>query len=661
MNLSKQKMLLILISILFLLSLSVLGYFLIVGDKTNIEYRDHYSSFDDGWTLTLNENTTENVSLPTQVTTHSPESVVFTKTLPSGIKENMALITRNYHQWLRVKIDGDEIFSYPNADWNGFCNLISDEWCLVEIKPEYAGKTIEVSLENTSAPVFKFSAHVGEFYYGTDNALVSFVKHQGFWGLILGIIISGIGALLLIVSFIYRGHTKQSTNTAMGIAFFCFGVWIINRVKMSVFPNHSTYVYWLSLMCLMLVAPFLFLYSYYRNNIFKKFALFAFRFCIAADLFLILASFFINFSVEYITPVSYFLSVLAMLLTSYSLFRGGWGKESKLQSKIDRRLDRAEFFSTLIYPTLGLIEVIKYSDKLWTEWSMPFMFGMTIYAIIYFGFILWRTFLVVKDRTNVTKQLHDSQLELMMGQIQPHFMFNTLSSIRTLIKVDPDVAYDMVYNFSNYLRANVDNMTNLNGIPIASEVQHIKSYVEIEKVRLGDRLVVEYDIHDDDFIVPPLSIQPLVENAIKHGIRKKIGGGTVYLKSYAMANFDVVEVSDDGIGFNQADANRVFGTFADESSVLRGETTQINMELMRSVMESLELYDADGNRITVRPVKPEDQAAEISSTPASTDSKHKSSGLTNVLIRLREMSNAKIEITSREGEGTTMKVYFPKK
>ena len=76
-------MLLILISILFLLSLSVLGYFLIVGDKTNIEYRDHYSSFDDGWTLTLNENTTENVSLPTQVTTHSPESVVFTKTLLS--------------------------------------------------------------------------------------------------------------------------------------------------------------------------------------------------------------------------------------------------------------------------------------------------------------------------------------------------------------------------------------------------------------------------------------------------------------------------------------------------------------------------------------------------------------------------------------------------
>ena len=658
MNLSKQKIAIVWLSIVVLLALSVIGYFLISGDKTNIEYREHYTSFDDGWTLIVNGNTTKNVSLPAHVTTHKPEAAVFTRTLPDEIPENMALISRNYHQWLNVKVGGEEVFSYPGEDWNGFCNLISDEWCLIEIKPEYAGKTIELSFENTSSPIFKFSAPIGEFYYGTDNALVSFVKNQGFWGLILGIIISGIGALLLIVSFIYKGHTKQSTNTAMGIAFFCFGVWIINRLKMSVFPNHSTYVYWLSLMCLMLVAPFLFLYSYYRNNTFKKFALFAFRFCLAADLLLISASFFIDFSVEYITPVSYFLSVLAMLLTSYSLFRGGWGKESKLQSKVDRRLDRAEFFSTLIYPTLGLIESIKYSDKLWTEWSMQFMFGMTIYALIYFGFILWRTFLVVKDRTTVTKQLHDSQLELMMGQIQPHFMFNTLSSIRTLIKVDPDVAYDMVYNFSNYLRANVDNMTNLEGIKFESEVKHIHSYVEIEKVRYGDRLTIEYDIQESDFLVPPLSIQPLVENAIKHGVSKKPGGGTVQLKSYELIGFNVIEVNDDGLGFNAESASRVFGPYID--AAISGDVSQgisqINIDMIKSVMESLRLLDADGNPLVIK--KPEE--TQDKDLPNTVSDKHKSSGMMNILLRLREMANAKIEISSQEGVGSNIRVFFPK-
>ena len=136
--------------------------------------------------------------------------------------------------------------------------------------------------------------------------------------------------------------------------------------------------------------------------------------------------------------------------------------------------------------------------------------------------------MVVQDRTLVTQRLQESQLELMMGQIQPHFIFNTLSSIRTLVMVDPPIAYDMIYDFSNYLRANVDNVTNLEGIPFASEVSHIKSYVNIEKVRFGDRLSMEYDIQIDSFIVPPLSIQPLVENAIKHGVCRKPEGGTNY-------------------------------------------------------------------------------------------------------------------------------------
>ena len=645
-----------------MLALSVIGYFLISGNKTNIEYKDHYTSFDDGWTLTVSGSTTQNVELPVKITIKRPDAAVFTKTLPSEIPEDTALISRNFHQWLQVRIDGELIFSYPNEDWSGFCNLISDEWCLIDLKPEYAGKTIELKLINTSEPLFRFSGYVGEFYYGTDDSLVHFVRDQGFWGLILGIITSGIGALLIIVSFIYRGHTKQSTNTAMGMAFLCFGVWIINRVKMCLFPNHSIYVYWISLMCLMFVAPFVFLYSYYRNNTFKRIALFSFRACLVADLFLVISSFFIDYSVEFITPFAYILSVLAMLLTSYSLFRGGWGKESKLQSKTDRLLDRTEFFSTLIYPSLGVVESIFHSDKLWTEWSMFFMFGMTVYAIIYFSFILWRTFLVVQDRTNVTRQLHDSQLELMMGQIQPHFMFNTLSSIRTLIKVDPDVAYDMVYNFSNYLRANVDNMTNLDGIPFSSEVQHIQSYVEIEKVRLGDRLTVVYEIGEDSFTVPPLSIQPLVENAIKHGIRKKVGGGTVYLKSYALANFNVVEVSDDGTGFNSEDANRVFGTYADESSVLKGKTTQTNMELMTEVMNALDLTDKDGNKIIIQPPEDDDKNDNDNENANAPEkpSGHKSSGLTNVLIRLRDMGGAKIEIKSRENEGTNIKVYFPK-
>ena len=652
MNLSKSKILIVCVFLIGILALALIAFFVIRGDSTNIEYVDHHVPFNDGWTLSVNGNTTSNVELPVKVETHKPETVIFTNTLPGEIPDNMAIISRNYHQMIKVRIGGEEVFSYPSKDWNGFGNIISDEWCLVHIKPEYASKDIEVELINTSAPVFKFSAYVGEFYYGTDNSLVHLVRERAFWGVILGIIVSGIGALLLIVSFIYKNHTKQSTNTAMGIAFLCFGIWMINRIKMCLFPNHSIYVYWISLMCLMFVAPFIFLYSYYRNNTFKKLALFSFRFCLISDLFLVLSCFFIDYNVEYITPFSYFLSITAMLLTSYSLFQGGWGKASKTQSKTDILLDRTEFFSTLIYPTLGVFELVFSSDKLWTEWSMFFMFGMTAYAIIYFCFILWRTFLVVQDRTNVSKKLHDTQLELMMGQIQPHFIFNTLSSIRTLVKIDPDQSYNMLYDFSNYLRANIDNAMNLEGIPFASEVSHIKSYVNIEKVRYADRLNMEYDIQADEFTVPPLSVQPLVENAIKHGVSKKVGGGTVLLKSYERPDCYVVEVNDDGLGFNEESACRVFGECAAAAS---GKTAndQMDSEFMAKVMSSIDLRDKDGNTITIK-------EPEITAPVDPTKEHHKSSGMMNILHRLHEMADAKIEITSKEDEGTNVKVYFKK-
>ena len=658
MELTKRKIVIIIIAVFFTLSLSVAGYFLLNAEYTGAEYREHYTDFDDGWTLSVDGRAIDNVILPTRVVMRNPEVAVFSKTLPDTIKEDTAIITRNYHLQLNVKIDGQDVYAYPNKDWNGLGNLISDEWCVIDLKPEYAGKTIEISFTSTSNPFFRFSGYIGEFKYGEDNSLVHFVRDQGLLGVILGGTVSGIGVILFVVSIIYRAHTKQSTNTAMGVAFCCFGIWMANRAKMGLFPQHSTFAYWISLMCLMFVAPFFFLYSYYRNNSFKKFALYAFRLCLVANLFTVVSCFFINYSVEYITPFAYLLSGTAMFLTSYSLFLGGWGKESIHKSATDRLLDRTEFFSTLIFLVLGIIELVFYSKQLWTEWSSIFMFGITLYAIIYFGFVLWRTFLVVQDRTNVTRQLHDSQLELMMGQIQPHFMFNTLSSIRTLIKVDPDVAYDMVYNFSNYLRANVDNMMNLDGIPFSSEVNHIQSYVEIEKVRLGDRLTVTYDIQDDDFTVPPLSIQPIIENAIKHGIRKKVGGGEVLLKSYSTPSFHVVEINDDGIGFNDESAARVFGLYANDVPEVDGGPSQMNVDLMKDVMEQMTLLDKDGNpiKIGLPEIKPEDN-----NDSKDLDAKHhKSSGMTNVLLRLRDMAGASIKITSKENEGTNVKVYFPR-
>ena len=147
----------------------------------------------------------------------------------------------------------------------------------------------------------------------------------------------------------------------------------------------------------------------------------------------------------------------------------------------------------------------------------------------------------------------EAQVKLMLSQIQPHFMYNSLSAISTLITIDPEKAQTSLDEFTEYLRRNLSSLTETRLIPFASELKHIETYVSLEKMRFNDRINVIYDIGTKNFLVPPLTIQPLVENAIKHGILKKIEGGTVTITTYETDTEVVIEIKDDGVGFDLKD------------------------------------------------------------------------------------------------------------
>lgn len=146
----------------------------------------------------------------------------------------------------------------------------------------------------------------------------------------------------------------------------------------------------------------------------------------------------------------------------------------------------------------------------------------------------------------------EAQIRLMLSQIQPHFIYNSLSSISTLIAIDPAKAQAALDHFTEYLRHNLSSLTETRLIPFTSELRHIQSYVALEQMRFGSRLQVVYDIQADDFSVPPLTIQPIVENAIKHGVLKKLEGGTVTIAARETAEAYVVTIRDDGVGFDPA-------------------------------------------------------------------------------------------------------------
>ena len=153
------------------------------------------------------------------------------------------------------------------------------------------------------------------------------------------------------------------------------------------------------------------------------------------------------------------------------------------------------------------------------------------------------------EKIVLNAQLTESRVSTMMSQIRPHFIYNTLGSIEQLCSIDPGKAGELVHNFAKYLRGNFGELDNPKPILMSQEMEHVRHYISIENVRFPD-MTFSFEMNSDDFHIPALTIQPIVENAIKHGLMKLQKGGTIRVVSYETDTHYCVAVDDDGVGFD---------------------------------------------------------------------------------------------------------------
>ena len=199
------------------------------------------------------------------------------------------------------------------------------------------------------------------------------------------------------------------------------------------------------------------------------------------------------------------------------------------------------------------------------------------------------------EKIVLNAELTESRISTMMSQIRPHFIYNTLGSIEQLCIIDPGKAGELVHNFAKYLRGNFGELDNPKPILMSQEMEHVRHYISIENVRFPD-MTFSFEMNSDDFHIPALTIQPIVENAIKHGLMKLSKGGTIRVVSYETESLYCVSVEDDGVGF--------------DTDVLLDERKHV--------------------------------------------------GIRNIRGRLKAMVNGTLEIESRVGIGTTVLIKIPK-
>ena len=168
--------------------------------------------------------------------------------------------------------------------------------------------------------------------------------------------------------------------------------------------------------------------------------------------------------------------------------------------------------------------------------------------------LIYYFYLAAIHHGKVIEKLHESRLELekqtnelLMAQIQPHFINNSLLAIQARCINYPEI-YDSIKNFSRYLRSNFDNIGNHHSITFEQEMKNIKAYLALEKINFGHRLKVEFSIESNDFMIPALSVEPLVENAVRHGVAARENGGIVQIIQRDESDGITIEVRDIGYG-----------------------------------------------------------------------------------------------------------------
>ena len=212
-------------------------------------------------------------------------------------------------------------------------------------------------------------------------------------------------------------------------------------------------------------------------------------------------------------------------------------------AKSSAKVNRVVFFVYTLFPVAGLI-----ADYAVHGISLTYV-GFTVsILVIYTSIYLTRQ-----------KQLQEQRSALMLSQINPHFVYNTLSTIAAMCDTSPKQAQYLTIDFSQYLRRNISTLSSDGLIPFEQEMEHVACYLKIEKARFRERLNVNYSIQCKDFSIPPLTVQPLVENAVKHGVSKKAEGGTVKVSTYDGGTHYVIEIIDDGVGFEEESAEMHVG------------------------------------------------------------------------------------------------------
>ena len=463
--------------------------------------------------------------------------------LPDDLKEDDCLCFYLYEQSVAVYYQSRIYFTEQSRK--------SDEWVFISLQSEMCGGELQVYFSSSTA---RNPGIMRSVYLGSKNDCIRQIRRDTFPGLILCGSSLIIGFVVGLLGFYCRNAMEEgSAFFHVGIFLILLSLWGIGNIPQLrlIFDSLDT-LHFLSRVAIMLSPVQLVQIIQYSvpktRHLSWELDCFGFAFCIICAAGMVLAYLdILSLAVTSTWSRIFSISFIAYLVL-FGVFDPGTIRMRRIAGGFRTTTGGMSLFSVLFYICYEAWFVTGnyFTVKSYVIWGI-----FAVCAVLLFGLLAY-----VLHEARILLRLQDvlaeSRMRLMMSQIKPHFMYNTLNSIRTLLRKDPATADELVLQFSKFLRNNLRVMEKEAMVPFHYELDIVQAYVAIEEI-CNPRVKVVYEIGPKNFMLPPLSLQPIVENAIRHGILKRQGEGTVIIRTESTPDYFLVEVEDDGIGFAESE------------------------------------------------------------------------------------------------------------
>lgn len=476
----------------------------------------------------------------------TPQGIVEVYTMNAGSvtdgSESIAFFA--IHQYVDVYIDKQLVYSLKKSDACELGKTAGTNWINVALDKTQENKEIEIIL----TPVYKSSMNTNmEFLKGPQIELV-LKQLRSDWILMALSILTMFSGLVFFIMAIFTFRRKETGDNLASLGCFAFmiGLWKFTDIGMCfiLWPDKTILFFYISIGMLMFMpVPIMkAMKSFFEERLHRWMD-------VSCVISVSVAMIQILLQMCSVADLRETLMMTHIIIALNALF----GMASLAYEKLYLRKAGKVGVGRMLFGicAIGAIgDLIVYYIK-GTSFGLIFtVLSFLIYIMVVglqlvFDYFKKQNALLEKD-----VELAESRIDLMVSQIQPHFLYNVITSIMAICMQSADKAVEALADFADYLRGNLDSLQNEKMISFSKELHHIESYMRLEQLRFSHKLHVDYDIEVKDFLIPTLTIQPLMENAVKHGIGQKEEGGTVRLVTRELGDSILIIVEDTGVGFD---------------------------------------------------------------------------------------------------------------